>query len=68
MDNSNGELESTLVGIALIVGAATFLYQGIMPWQPATLEIVIGLYLMLPKRMRNITESIKSFLRNGKAK
>lgn len=66
MTDSNGELESTFVGIVLIVGAAIFLWKGIMPWQPATLEIVIGLYLMLPRRMRTITDSMKSFLKNGK--
>lgn len=60
MANPNGELESTIIGIILILGSAASLFWAVAPWQPASAGIVIGLYLMVPKRMQRITNALKS--------
>lgn len=68
MSEPNGEIESTIVGMVLIGGSAWFLSQNTIPWQPWLGCTLVGLYLMLPYRMRNITDSLRSFLKNGKDK
>ena len=66
MSDSNGDLESDLVGIVLASGATYFFAVGMIPWQPWLGCTFVALYLMLPKRMQRIAESIKSFIKNGK--
>lgn len=66
MSEHNGELESTLIGIGLVGGATWFLVTTVIPWQPWLACTIVGLYLMLPDRMRKITESIRSLIKNGR--
>ena len=65
MANPNGEAESTLVGLLLIVGSGWFLTAGLIPWHAGLATVFVGACLMLPKRMRAIINSVKQFIRSG---
>lgn len=63
----NGELESTILGIILILGSAGFLFLETLPWHAAGAGVLIGVYLMVPNRLKKLADLLKAFKKDNDA-
>jgi hypothetical protein len=52
--NNNGEWKSSLTGTVLIVGSNLLLVKGFLPWEASFAATGVGLYLLLPARLRTL--------------
>ena len=50
--NGNGEWKSNVAAVVLGAVSLAMLREGLIPWEAASVGIVMSLYLLLPKRLR----------------